>query len=429
MRVEKSQALYRDAKRYTAVGPASPTGAFDQVGRDPRFMVGGSGAHLFDADGNEYIDLALSGGAMVLGHADPKVVEALCDAVSDGVAAGVPTERETALAKVVTGAIPSVDLLCLTGSEAEAMAGAVRVARAFARKSMVVKFAGCSPSWSDGTVAAAGESVHGRGRGAGVSDLFVGGTGVVPYNDLESAEVIVKSQHREIAAMVVEPVATSIGLVPPAPSFLPGLRALCDRYGIVLIFDELVTGMRLHWGGAETLYGVRPDLVCLGRAVAGGLGLGAYGGRRDIMETDVDAPAGPAAHPLAITAAIATLSRLREPGSYAALEALSAKLAGGLSRAAEAAGVPVRVNRVGSMMTVFFTDVPVVDLATASATGGGGFRRFFGSMIESGVLIPPRSFGCICTSLAHSADDMDRVVSVAESAFAEAVRGRQTERA
>ena len=432
MRVEKSQALYRDAKQYLSGGLCSPAGAFRAVGRDPRFIVGGSGGHIFDVDGNEYVDYTLSRGALVLGHAHPKVVRALSDAVSEGVGACGPTERETLLAKSIIDAVPSVDTVRFTGSETEATVSAIRLARAHTKRRKVVKFAGCYHGYADSLPAQAAAAAAGGARPlGGPCEVLLSDISVVPYNDLESAEVIVKSQQREIAAIIVEPVATNMGVVPPAPDFLAGLRALCDQYGILLIFDEVATAFRVGWGGAAALYGVGADITCLGRVIGGGLPLGAYGGRREVMQAeDEDSECHPhgalSANPLALTAGVVTLRELRDGRAYAQLELLGAALADGLRAAAEGTEASVVINRVGSLMAVYFSEAEVTDFASACASSSDAFKRYFGHMIESGIHIAPSRFGCMCVSLAHTEEDLQRTVEVAAEAFAKVTKEQGT---
>lgn len=306
---------------------------------------------------------------------------------------------------------------------------AIRLARAYTRKTKVVKFAGCYHGHIDTLLVKAdpaSSALGGQGT-PGVPDSHVADTFVVPYNDLDSVEVVVKSQHREIACIIVEPVASNIGVVAPAEGFLQGLRALCDKYGILLIFDEVLTGFRVAWGGAETLYGVKPDMTCLGKIIGGGLPIGAYGGSRELM--DMLQPVGEcyqagvlAASPLAVTAGIVTLDVLRDPSTYSTLEGISAKLADGLVSAAAAAGVPLQVNRVGSMMTPFFSDAPVTELSSADACSEDSFKRYFGYMIENGIYIPPSALAPMFVSLAHSDEDIDKTLDVASAAFAAVAR-------
>lgn len=420
----RSRKLFEEAKKHMPGGVNSPVRAFRSVGGDPLFIKKARGSKLYDADGKAYIDYVLSWGPMILGHAHPKVTAALKKALSDGTSFGAPTELETTLAKMVKKAFPSVEMLRMVSSGTEATMAAIRAARGFTGRDGVLKFDGCYHGHADSLLVKAGSGVatFGLPDSPGVPAGLARQTLTVAYNDLAAVREVASREGERIACIIVEPVAGNMGCVPPEPGFLPGLRQVCDRYGIVLILDEVMTGFRVAFGGAQQLYGVKPDLTCLGKVIGGGLPVGCYGGKREIMEKI--APVGPiyqagtlSGNPIAMTAGIETLKLLSKPGVYKALEKTSAKLDQGLSAAAREAGIPVTLNRVGSMFTVFFTDQPVRDFASAKTSDTARFGRFFRSMLDQGVNLAPSQFEAAFVSLAHTAADVTRTVEAARKAL------------
>ncbi|MEW6770972.1 MAG: glutamate-1-semialdehyde 2,1-aminomutase [Bacillota bacterium] len=424
MRFDRSSLLFVEAQKYLPGGVNSPVRAFKAVGRDPVFIRRGEGPHLFDLDGNRYIDYVCSWGPLILGHAHPAVVEAIQNAAVRGTSYGAPTELEVELAKRIVAALPAVEMVRLVNSGTEATMSAVRLARAYTKRSKILKFEGCYHGHGDAFLIKAGSGALTLGipTSPGVPATVAADTITAPYNDLETVREIFKLEGEHLAAVVLEPVAGNMGVVPPAAGFLEGLRALCTEYGALLIFDEVITGFRVGYNGAQELYGVYPDLTCLGKIIGGGLPVGAYGGKREIME--LVAPQGPvyqagtlSGNPLAMAAGIATLDFLKKPGTYERLEELAARLAAGLERAAAEAGVPVTINRVGSMLTVFFTPGPVRDYATATAADAAKFAAFFREMLKAGVYLPPSQFEALFVSLVHPVTDIDETVGAAARCF------------
>ncbi|MFQ5927461.1 MAG: glutamate-1-semialdehyde 2,1-aminomutase, partial [Terriglobia bacterium] len=418
---KKSQEWFRRAQEKIPGGVNSPVRAFKAVGGEPLFIAHAQGACLTDVDGNAYLDYVGSWGPLILGHAHPAVVAAVSQAAARGTSYGAPTPGEVELAELIGEAFPSVERVRLVNSGTEATMSAIRVARAFTGRKTIVKFEGCYHGHADSLLARAGSGVatlglRARSVGtAGVPEEFVQFTLTLPYNDLAAAEEAFRQRGREIAAVIVEPVAGNMGCVVPQPGFLEGLRALTAEHGAVLIFDEVITGFRIAYGGAQERFGLRADLTTLGKIIGGGLPVGAYGGRRDIMEQV--APVGPvyqagtlAGNPLAVAAGATALRLLKQPGTYEKLEALGAQLAEGLKRAAHAAGVPVEVNRAGSMLTVFFTDAPVTDFASAKRSDTARFAQFFHGLLARKIYWPPAQFEAAFVSLAHTAADVDPLV-------------------
>ncbi len=414
----RSQDLFERAQRVIPGGVSSPVRAFRAVGGQPRFFQRAQGARVWDADGNEYVDYMLSWGPLILGHAPPEVVAAIAEAAQAGTSYGAPTEREVELAEEITRALPSVELVRFVNSGTEAGMSALRLARAFTKRDAVVKFAGCYHGHSDALLVQAGSGVATLGLpdSPGVPAAWTRDTLTAPYNDLDAVESLFKARGAEIAAVIVEPVAGNMGVVPPADGFLAGLRRLCDEHGALLIFDEVITGFRVGRGGAQGLYGVRPDLTLLGKIVGGGLPVGAYGGRRDVMS--LVAPAGPvyqagtlSGNPLAMAAGLATLRAL-DDALYADLERKTARLVDGLARTG------LRANRVGSMSTLFFAREPVVDYASAMKADRQAYAAFFQKMLERGFYFPPAQFEAFFTSRAHDDADVDATISAAKEVLA-----------
>ncbi len=431
MRTELSQKLFEHAKTRIPGGVNSPVRAFRAVGGDPRFIARAAGARLVDVDGNEYIDLLGSWGPMIVGHAHPAVVSAITDAARRGTSYGAPSPGEVQLADLVVERMPWVERVRMVSSGTEACMSALRLARAATGRPLILKFEGCYHGHSDGLLVKAGSGATTLGvpDSPGVTPAQAAETLTALYNDLASVGALLEAHPGQVAAIIVEPVAGNMGLIPPADGFLQGLRELADRAGSLLIFDEVITGFRVAAGGAQGRFGVRPDLTTMGKILGGGLPVGAYGGRAELM--DRIAPAGPvyqagtlSGNPLAMAAGLATLTLLAEPGVYELLEARGAQLAGGLGAAAAAAGVEVAVNRVGSLMTVFFQRGPVTDYASALRSDTRAFGVFFRAMLEGGVYLPPSQFEAAMVSTALTKADVERVIEVARGAFASVAAGR-----
>ncbi len=431
MNISRSEELFARARQVIPGGVNSPVRAFRAVGGQPIFIERGEGAYLFDVDGNRYIDYVGSWGPLILGHAHPKVVEAVTRAAQRGTSYGAPTEAETRLAELVIEAMPAIELVRFVNSGTEATMSALRVARAYTGRRKIIKFAGGYHGHADLLLVAAGSGALTLGTpdSPGVPEAVTAETLVAPYNDLASVRAVFERYPDDVAAVIVEPVAGNMGCVPPVAGFLEGLRELTAQYGAVLIFDEVMTGFRVARGGAQALYGVTPDMTCLGKIVGGGLPAAAYGGKREILS--LVSPAGPvyqagtlSGNPLAMAAGAAQLELLRGLDVYERLDALSETLAAGIGAAADSAGVPVYQTRVGSMFTTFFTSQPVVDEATAKTSDTAAFAVYFRSLLEQGVYIAPSQFEAGFLSLAHSEEDIARTVAAAEVAMrAVAARG------
>ncbi len=420
----RSERLFQEAQGLIPGGVDSPVRSFRGVGGVPRFIERGHGSRIVDADGREYIDYVGSWGPLILGHAHPRVVAALRDAAGRGTSYGAPTELESRLARLVIEAVPSIERVRFVSSGTEACMSAIRAARAFTGRDRIIKFDGCYHGHADGLLVRAGSggATLGVPDSAGVPAAYAQLTMVARYNDAASVEALLRAHPGQVAAVIVEPVAANMGVVPPAPGFLDALRRLADAEGALLIFDEVISGFRLGLGGAQGLFGVWPDLTCLGKIIGGGLPVGAYGGRRDVME--VVAPLGPAyqagtlsGNPLAMTAGIETLTLLREPGAYERLSSLGRMLEAGLQEAVEQARAPACVTRQGSVLTLFFTPGPVTDWESAARSDRQRFAAFFHRMLEQGIYLPPSQFEAWFVSLAHTEDDIQRTVEAVRTAL------------
>ncbi len=425
MHTSRSDTLFQRAQALIP-GVNSPVRAFRAVGGQPLFIERGAGPYLFDADGNRYIDYVLSWGPLILGHAHPRVVAALKDALGRGTSYGAPTALEVELAARVVDLVPSAEMVRFVNSGTEATMSALRLARAVTGRDKIIKFEGCYHGHADMLLVQAGSGVAtlGLSDSPGVPRGAARDTLVAPYNDLAAVAALLDANPGQVAAVIVEPVAGNMGVVLPEPGFLPGLRALCTQHGALLIFDEVMTGFRVALGGAQAQYGVLPDLTCLGKVIGGGLPVGAYAGPRDLM-THV-APAGPmyqagtlSGNPLAMTAGIATLDALTEPEVFESLVAGAERLCAGLAEAAAAAGVPTLHTRAGTMFCTFFTDAPVRDWATVKRSDTARYARFFRAMLAQGVYLAPSQFEAGFMSTAHDEAVVDATVAAARDAFAE----------
>jgi glutamate-1-semialdehyde 2,1-aminomutase len=420
----RSREMYEQACRLLPGGVDSPVRAFQAVGGNPLFIERGRGARVYDVDGNAYIDYVCSWGPLILGHAHPEVIAALAGAIAGGTSFGAPTERELVLAGLITEALPSVEKVRFVNSGTEATMSAIRLARAFTGRQKFVKFAGCYHGHADSFLVQAGSGAltlgvpSSPGVPPGLSNLTI----VLPYNDLDSVREALQQWGSEIAAVIVEPVAANMGVVLPGPGFLEGLRQLTRDAGCLLIFDEVITGFRLGFGGAQGYYGIKPDLTCLGKIIGGGLPVGAYGGRAEIM--GMVAPDGPvyqagtlSGNPVAMEAGIVTLNMLKKPGVYQHLEERSEHLGQGLAKAAREAGIDTTLNRIGSLMSLFFCSESVTDLDSALKSDQEQFARYFNLMLNEGIYLAPSQFEALFVSLSHTREDIDQTIKAAERTF------------
>jgi glutamate-1-semialdehyde 2,1-aminomutase len=423
---ETSARLFAEAQQYIPGGVNSPVRAMKGVGMPhPLFIDHASGAHIWDADGNEFVDFVSSWGPMILGWGHPDIVGSLHAQVDRGTSYGAPTELEVELARLICEAVPSIELVRMVNSGTEATMSAVRVARGFTGREKIVKFIGCYHGHSDGFLAAAGSGVLTLALpdSPGVTKGTTADTLLVEYNDVESLTALFDERGDEIAALIVEPVAGNMGVVPPAPGFLEACRELCTASGAVLIFDEVITGFRVAWGGAQERFGVLPDLTTLGKIIGGGLPVGAFGGRREMMETV--APLGStyqagtlSGNPLAMAAGAAALRALSEPGVYERLEKSAHDVAEGLTRAASRGDHPFTLNQVGPMMTLFFCEGPVRSFADAKKADAAYYATYWRHMLEHGIYLAPSQFEATMVSLALSEDDITRAAAAAAAFFA-----------
>ena len=424
MNIDKSIALFQEAQQLLPGGVDSPVRAFRAVGGQPLFIDCGEGPYLFDVDGNRYIDYVLSWGPLITGHAHPKVVEAIQKAAMKGTSYGAPSPLEIDLARGVMDFMPNIEMIRFVNSGTEATMSALRLARAFTRRDKIVKFDGCYHGHADFLLVQAGSGVLTLGLpdSPGVPADTVKDTLVADFNSLDSVEALFKKYPEQIAAIIVEPVAGNMGVVPPLPGFLQGLRTMTEREGTVLIFDEVMTGFRVHRGGAQALYNIKPDLTTLGKVIGGGLPVGAYGGRKEIMQ--MVAPAGPmyqagtlAGNPLAMSAGLATLDLIRDEGVWEALERRGRQLDVGVESAAQRAGIPIRQTRVGTMRTVFFTETQPFDWNTVKVADRVRFGKFFQNMLSNGVYLAPSQFEAGFISTFHDEGVIDETIRAVEKSL------------
>ena len=420
----KCESLYRQACKVLVGGVNSPVRAFKAVGGTPLFIKQAKGSKIQDEDGNTYIDFVCSWGALILGSAYPKIVNELRNYLPRGTSYGAPTKFETELAELIISAMPSIQKIRFVNSGTEAGMSALRVARAYTKRQRILKFEGCYHGHADALLVKGGSGMatFSVPDSEGVTEASTGNTCVATYNDIESVKTIFEKHGDDLAAVIVEPVAANMGLISPNPRFLTGLREITKRYGSLLIFDEVITGFRASYGGAQKLYEITPDLTCLGKIIGGGLPVGAYGGRQEVM--DLVAPLGRvyqagtlSGNPMAMIAGSVTLREIKKPGFYENLEENSALLQNGLLVAAQTVQCSIRINRVGSMIGIFFTDKNVVDYGTAKSSNVVDYATFFHSMLAHGAYLPPSAFETIFVSGAHSKRDIAKTVKAAKAAF------------
>ncbi len=426
MKHTKSIELFKKAKRLMPGGVNSPVRAFKAVGGSPVFIKSAKGSKIYDVDGNEYIDYVLSWGPMILGHAHPQVVKAIQKAAQNGTSYGAPTSLETELAVLIQKAYPSMEVMRLVNSGTEATMSAIRVARGFTGRDKIIKFEGCYHGHADGLLVKAGSGAmtFGVPDSPGVPQDYAKNTITLPFNDLKRVEEVIRKDAKNIACVILEPVIGNVGCVLPAPGFLEGLRKITERHGVVLIFDEVMTGFRVSYGGAQKAFGIKPDMTCLGKVIGGGLPVGAYGGKKEIMK--MVAPDGPvyqagtlSGNPLAVTAGIETLKILSGPGVYKKLLAGSEALETALKDAAKKAGVRTKFYRAGTMFCTYFIDTEVFDYISAKKADTAKFAKFFRKMLENGINIAPSQFEAGFMSLAHSMYDINKTARAAYDAFKE----------
>ncbi len=424
MKTATSESLFAEAQRHIPGGVNSPVRACKSVGCDPRFITKASGSKIYDADGNEYIDFICSWGPMILGHNYPAIMDAIKIAMASGTSFGAPCPLEVDLAKMVTDAVPSIDMVRFVSSGTEATMSAVRLARGYTGKNVIIKFDGCYHGHADSFLVKAGSGVITLGipGSPGVPDDIVKNTVSIPYNNEETLEKTLRDDSLDIACVIVEPVAGNMGVVPPAPGFLQKLRDLTSELGIVLIFDEVITGFRVSYGGAQEKFGITPDLTCLGKIIGGGLPVGAYGGKKEIMAHI--SPEGPvyqagtlSGNPLAMAAGVATLTALKKPGFYDALDKKAAGFAEKFQALMNKYFDEATLNRQGSVMTPFFAKGPITDFDSAMTADTEKFGKYYRLMLDQGVYLAPSQFEGMFISAAHSDEDLERTLEITESSF------------
>lgn len=424
MNHSRSELFFQEAQKAIPGGVNSPVRAFKSVGTDPLFIKKASGSRIYDVDGNEFIDYVGSWGPMILGHCHPQVVAAVKSAVDNGCSFGAPTELEITLAEMVIEAVPSIEMVRMVSSGTEATMSAIRLARGYTGRDKILKFSGCYHGHSDSLLvkAGSGAATFGVPDSPGVPQDFAKHTLTATYNDLDSVNKLVAENKDQISCIIVEPVAGNMGTVPPREGFLEGLRSLCTEEGIVLIFDEVMSGFRVAYGGAQELYNVTPDMTTLGKIIGGGLPVGAFGGKKEIMS--LLSPSGGvyqagtlSGNPLAMTAGIETLKLLQAEGFYQDLERKSDYVASGIAKAAKDAGFPIYSTRVGSMFCAFFSKEPVYDWTSAAACDTNAFAKYFRMMLNEGIYLAPSQFETAFVSIAHSTDDLDKTIAAAAKAF------------
>ncbi|MEX0777651.1 MAG: glutamate-1-semialdehyde 2,1-aminomutase [Phycisphaeraceae bacterium] len=430
-RYAKSRRAWEAARTLMPGGVSSPVRAYKAVGHDPIVIKQGKGCKVTDIDGNEYIDYVMSYGPLILGHCPDHVTAAITKTARRGASFGMPTEAETELAELVVEAVQSIELVRFVNSGTEATMSALRLARAATERDKIIKCRGCYHGHADGLLVEAGSGATTLGvpSSPGVPANVAGNTVLVPFNDAGAVERVMSEHRDQIAAMIVEPIAGNMGCVPPAPGYLKSLRDLCDRFGVLLIFDEVMTGFRVGFGGAQGLFDVTPDLTCLGKVIGGGLPCAAYGGRENLMrQVSPDGPVYQAGtlsgNPLAMAAGIATLETLKDGTPYQDLEAAAGTLAAGLKEAAGAAGVAVQVQRVGSMLTPFFNACQVTNYEQACASDTRAFAVFFSNMLNQGVVLPPSQYEAWFVSTAHDSECISQTITAAHQAFEAVARGQ-----
>lgn len=423
MRYQRSSALFQDAQKYLPGGVNSPVRAFKGVGGTPIFIEKAKGAYMYDADGHSYIDYINSWGPMIVGHAHPKVTEAIISQVEKGTSYGTPTELESEIAKLVVERVPGIDMVRFVNSGTEACMSAVRLARGFTKRDKIIKFAGCYHGHSDSFLiqAGSGAATFGEPNSPGVTQGTAKDTLLANFNDLENVKSLFENNPGEIAALILEPVAGNMGCIPPQEGFLEGLRELCTAHGALLIFDEVMTGFRLSMGGAQELFEITADIVTFGKVIGGGLPVGAFAGRREIME--YLAPIGPvyqagtlSGNPLAMRAGLTTLQLLKQnPNCFEEVENTTLEIAEGVHNIFTKNSIEHSINVIGSMFSVFFTDVEVIDFETAKTANNPTFNRFYHHMLENGIYLPPSSFETWFISLAIQSEEIDKTLSAIDS--------------
>ena len=425
MESRKSLDAWQKAQQFIPGGVNSPVRNFSKVGEYPRFIARGEGSKIYDIDGNEYIDYVASWGPLVLGHAHPSVVDAISAAAANGTSFGAPTTLETELAEIIVNALPSIERVRLVNSGTEATMSAIRVARGYTRRDKILKIDGCYHGHVDYLLAKAGSGVatFGLSDSGGVPEDFARNTLTVPFNNTDAVREAIEANPDEVACLILEPIMGNMGIIPPQDGYLNELREITEQHGIVLIFDEVITGFRVAYGGSQTRYNVTPDMTCLGKIIGGGLPVGAYGGKREIMqcvapEGDVYQAGTLSGNPLAVTAGITTLKKLAEPGVYEQLESRAAALADGLAQATKKHNVDAWHSRVGSMLMLYFTPGTVTDADGARTADTERFRKYFWGLAEHGVYVAPSQFEAGFVSLVHSEDDIDKTVQAATQVLA-----------